>query len=130
MQSEADRAKTAQASCCSHHGAGHGHHHHQAQAGPNHELIDFNRRFVVGLVFALPLFVLEMGGHLFGWHHLVPPALMPWLQLALAAPVVLWAGAPFFVRGWQSLLNRHLNMFTLIALGVGVAFAWSLAVTM
>jgi len=104
--------------------------HVTAQAGPNHELIDFNRRFAVGLVFALPLFILEMGGHLFGWHHLVPPAAMPWLQLALAAPVVLWAGAPFFVRGWQSLLSRHLNMFTLIALGVGVAFAWSLAVTL
>ncbi|MBB3769654.1 Cu+-exporting ATPase [Angulomicrobium tetraedrale] len=95
--------------------------------GPNHELIDMTRRFWIGLVLAVPVFALEMGGHLVpALHHLVPPGTSHWIQLALATPVVLWAGAPFFVRGWQSLVTRNLNMFTLIAIGTGVAYLYSL----
>jgi Cu+-exporting ATPase len=97
-----------------------------AEAPPNHELIDFTRRFWIGLVLALPLLVIEMGGHLFGIEFPIPHGVMPWLQLALATPVVLWAGAPFFARGWASLRSGNLNMFTLIAMGVGVAYAYSL----
>jgi Cu+-exporting ATPase len=97
-----------------------------AEAPPNHELIDFTRRFWIGLVLALPLLVIEMGGHLFGIEFPIPHDVMPWLQLALATPVVLWAGLPFFQRGWASLKSGHLNMFTLIAMGVGVAYAYSL----
>lgn len=94
--------------------------------GPNHELIDMSRRFWIGLVLALPVFVLEMGGHLIpALHHLVPPETSVWIQFVLATPVVLWAGWPFFVRGWQSVLTRNLNMFTLIALGTGAAYAYS-----
>ncbi|HEX5775597.1 MAG TPA: heavy metal translocating P-type ATPase [Caulobacteraceae bacterium] len=93
-----------------------------ADSGPNPELADMTRRFWIGLTLAVPLVVLEMGAHLFGWH--VP--YMPWIQLALATPVVLWAGWPFFERGWASVRTRNLNMFTLIAMGVGVAYAYSL----
>ncbi|MBS9478691.1 heavy metal translocating P-type ATPase [Ancylobacter sp. VKM B-3255] len=95
--------------------------------GPNHELIDMTRRFWIGLALTLPVFALEMGAHLIpALHHLVPPAISAWVQLVLATPVVLWAGAPFFVRGWQSVVTRHLNMFTLIAIGTGVAYGYSL----
>lgn len=95
--------------------------------GPNHELIDMTRRFWIGLALTLPVFALEMGAHLVpALHHLVPPAISAWVQLVLATPVVLWAGAPFFVRGWQSVVTRHLNMFTLIAIGTGVAYGYSL----
>ncbi len=97
-----------------------------AEAPENHELKDFTRRFWVGLVFAFPVFALEMGGHLAGGHHWAPPQLSNWSQLALATPVVLWAGWPFFARGARSVVSRHLNMFTLIAMGVGVAYAYSL----
>jgi heavy metal translocating P-type ATPase len=101
-----------------------------AEAGPNPELVDFTRRFWIGLVLTLPVVVLEMGGHLTGMIHLVGGAQVSnWLQLALATPVVLWAGRPFFVRGWQSLVNRSLNMFTLIALGTGMAWLFSVAAT-
>jgi Cu+-exporting ATPase len=101
-----------------------------ADSGPNPELADMTRRFWIGLAFALPVFVLEMGGHLFGaMSHMVSRQASNWIQLALAAPVVLWAGRPFFVRGWASLKARRLNMFTLIAMGVGVAFAYSLVAT-
>jgi Cu+-exporting ATPase len=96
-----------------------------ADTGPNPELADMTRRFWVGLLFALPLLVIEMGGHL-GLHLPIAPAAMSWLQLALATPVVAWAGAPFFARGWTSLKTRHLNMFTLIAMGTGVAYGYSL----
>ncbi len=96
-----------------------------ADAPENHELIDFTRRFWVGLVLALPVFVLEMGGHLFGGHRWIAPQLSDWLQFALATPVVLWAGWPFFERGARSIASRHLNMFTLISMGVGVAYAYS-----
>ncbi len=96
-----------------------------ADTGPNPELADMRRRFWIGLAITVPLFVLEMGGHA-GLTLPVPHAVMPWLQLALASPVVLWAGAPFFARGWASLKSRNLNMFTLIAMGTGVAYAYSL----
>jgi Cu+-exporting ATPase len=95
--------------------------------GPSPELADMTRRFWLGLVLALPVFLLEMGGHLFpAIHHLVPMRLSTWIQLALATPVVLWAGWPFFERGWASLKSRHLNMFTLIAMGTGVAWTYSM----
>jgi P-type Cu+ transporter len=93
------------------------------------ELIDMTRRFWIGAAFAIPVVVLEMGGHVFGanWRELISPRLSIWLQMALASPVVLWAGAPFFARGWASIVNRSLNMFTLIAMGVGAAYLYSLA---
>src|SRR4029077_18752105 len=94
-------------------------------APPNPELADMTRRFWIGLVLALPAFVLEMGGHLVGGHGWIDQTLSNWIQFAFATPVVLWAGWPFFVRGWQSLLTRNLNMFTLIAMGTGVAYAYS-----
>lgn len=100
-----------------------------AEAQPNHELIDFTRRFWVGLVLTLPIFVLEMGGHLFGLDFGLDARISNWLQLALATPVVLWAGLPFFQRGWASLKSRNLNMFTLIAMGTGVAWAYSVIAT-
>ena len=96
-----------------------------AEAAPNAELIDMTRRFWVGLVLALPVFALEMGGHLTNLHMLLGQTASNWLQFAFATPVVLWAGWPFFVRGWQSLVTRNLNMFTLIAMGVGVAYLYS-----
>ncbi|MBR1272592.1 heavy metal translocating P-type ATPase [Bradyrhizobium sp. AUGA SZCCT0222] len=96
---------------------------------PNPELADMTRRFWIGLVLSVPPVVLEMGGHLVGGHGLVDPALSNWIQLAFATPVVVWAGWPFFVRGWQSLLTRHLNMFTLIAVGTAVAYLYSLVGT-
>ena len=97
---------------------------------PNPELADMTRRFWIGLVLSLPAVVLEMGGHLVGGHGWVDPTLSNWIQLAFATPVVLWAGWPFFVRGWQSLLTRNLNMFTLIAMGTGVAYLYSLVGTL
>jgi Cu+-exporting ATPase len=98
--------------------------------GPNPELADMTRRFWIGLVLALPAVVLEMGGHLVGGHGWVDQTLSNWIQLVFATPVVLWAGWPFFVRGWQSLVTRNLNMFTLIAMGTGVAYAYSLVGTL
>jgi Cu+-exporting ATPase len=92
---------------------------------PDPELVDMTRRFWVAVVLTLPVFVLEMGQHLTGTHW-IDPQLSNLIQLALATPVVIWAGWPFFVRGWNSLLSRNLNMFTLIALGVGVAWVYSL----
>jgi Cu+-exporting ATPase len=94
-------------------------------APPNPELADMTRRFWVGLVLALPAVVLEMGGHLVGGHGFLDQTLSNWIQFAFATPVVLWAGWPFFVRGWQSLVTRNLNMFTLIAMGTGVAYVYS-----
>ena len=98
-------------------------------APPNPELADMTRRFWIGLVLALPAVVLEMGGHLVGGHGWVDQTLSNWIQLVFATPVVIWAGWPFFVRGWQSLLTRNLNMFTLIAMGTGVAYVYSLVAT-
>jgi P-type Cu+ transporter len=97
--------------------------------GPNPELADMTRRFWIGLVLALPPVILEMGGHLIGGHGLIEPTLSSWIQFAFATPVVLWAGWPFFVRGWQSLATRNLNMFTLIAVGTGVAYLYSVVAT-
>ncbi len=97
-----------------------------ADSGPNPELADMTRRFWVALVLTAPIFVLEMGGHFGPLMKLIPAQTSSWIQFALATPVVIWAGAPFFQRGWTSLLTRHLNMFTLIAMGVGVAYGYSL----
>ena len=78
----------------------------------------------------MPVFLLEMGSHLFSWvRELVPPTVSVWVQLVLATPVVLWAGWPFFVRGWASVRSRNLNMFTLIAMGTGVAWTYSVIAT-
>jgi Cu+-exporting ATPase len=96
---------------------------------PDPELIDMFRRFWIALVLTLPVFALEMGGHL-GLMQWVPPAWSNWISFVLATPVVLWAGAPFFARGWRSLLTRHLNMFTLIAMGTGVAWVYSVIGTL
>jgi Cu+-exporting ATPase len=93
---------------------------------PNPELADMARRFWIGLALSVPPVVLEMGGHLVGDHGWVDQTLSNWIQLVFATPVVAWAGWPFFVRGWQSLLTRNLNMFTLIAMGTGVAYVYSL----
>jgi Cu+-exporting ATPase len=101
-----------------------------ADAGPNEELIDMQRRFWIGLVLSLPVVVLEMGGHLFDLHHYVNQTQSNWIQMLLASPVVLWGGWPFFVRGWQSLRTRNLNMFTLIAMGTGVAWLYSVVATL
>jgi P-type Cu+ transporter len=100
-----------------------------AAEGPSAELIDMSRRFWVALALSVPVFALEMGGHLTNLHMLLPEAVSNRLQLALATPVVLWAGWPFFDRGFKSLKSRNLNMFTLIAMGVGVAFAYSVVAT-
>jgi Cu+-exporting ATPase len=94
-------------------------------APPNPELIDMTRRFWVGLALSVPPVVLEMGGHLAGGQGWVDQTLSNWIQMVFATPVVAWAGWPFFVRGWQSLLTRNLNMFTLIAMGTGVAYVYS-----
>jgi Cu+-exporting ATPase len=117
--------------------------------GPDPELIDMTRRFRIALVLTLPVIAIEMGRH-FGVMHLVPPSWSNWISFALSTPVVVWAGAPFFVRGWNSLgldpekwisgfrtgsspqkkLTPHLNMFTLIALGTGVAWLYSVVGTL
>ena len=100
-------------------------------SAPSPELADMTRRFWIGLVLALPVFVLEMGGHVFpALYDLVPMRTSIWIQLVLATPVVLWCGWPFFERAWASLVNRSLNMFTLIAMGTGVAWAYSVVATL
>lgn len=102
-----------------------------ADAGPSEELIDMSRRFWIGLALAVPVFLLEMVGHLVpGFHHILSMKAAIWLQAALATPVVLWSGWPFFERGWNSIRTRNLNMFTLIAIGVGVAWAYSVVATL
>jgi Cu+-exporting ATPase len=102
-----------------------------ADTGPSAELIDMSRRFWIALALAVPVFVLEMGGHLIpALHHLVPVKVSVWIQAVLATPVVLWAGWPFFERGWASLRTRNLNMFTLIAMGTGVAWGYSAIATL
>ena len=101
-----------------------------AEAGPNAELIDMSRRFWIGLILSLPVVALEMGGHLTGLLHYVSQTTSNWVQMILATPVVLWGGWPFFVRGWNSLITRNLNMFTLIAMGTGVAWVYSVIATL
>ncbi|GLI93757.1 copper-translocating P-type ATPase [Methylocystis echinoides] len=99
------------------------------EAHPSAELTDMTRRFWIGLALTVPVFILEMGGHFLELHRYVAPQLSSWAQFALASPVVLWAGWPFFLRGAQSLLTRSLNMFTLIAMGTGVAWIYSVVAT-
>jgi Cu+-exporting ATPase len=101
-----------------------------ADSGPNPELKDMTRRFWVGLALTVPVFALEMGGHLTGLMMLMDGRTSAWVQFALATPVVLWSGWPFFERGARSLVNRSLNMFTLIAMGVGVAWLYSVVATL
>ena len=96
-----------------------------AETAPNPELRDMTRRFAIGLALAVPLMAVEMGGM-----HLLSPAVAQWLQFALATPVVFWAGWPIVERGWASFRSRHLNMFSLIALGVAVAYGYSLVATL
>ncbi|MFZ4607644.1 MAG: heavy metal translocating P-type ATPase [Caulobacter sp.] len=98
--------------------------------GPNPELADMMRRLWIALALTIPVFALDMGLHLLG---LTPPwsgQTTAWIELVLASPVVLWAGAPFFQRGWASLVSRNLNMFTLIALGTGAAWLYSVVATL
>ena len=97
--------------------------------GHSHELADMERRFLIGTILALPVLALEMGAHLLGLHKIIPPQVNAWLQFALATPVVLWAGWPFFTRAFVSLKTRKLNMFTLIAMGTGVAWVYSVVAT-
>ena len=101
-----------------------------ADSGPNPELADMTRRLWIGLALTLPVFALEMGGHLFDLHMLIGSQASNWIQLVLATPVVLWAGWPFFERGWASVRTGNLNMFTLIAMGTGVAWAYSVVATL
>ena len=100
-----------------------------AGAAPNPELADMTRRLWIGAVLTVPVVALEMGGHLTGLHMLLGQQMSNFLQFILATPVVLWAGWPFFVRSWQSLVSRNLNMFTLIAMGVGTAWIYSVVAT-
>ena len=100
-----------------------------AEPEPNQELADMTRRFWIGVALAIPVVVLEMGAHLIGLGHYLGPQTSNWVQMAFATPVVLWAGWPFFVRGWRSVASRNLNMFTLIAMGTGVAWIFSVVAT-
>ena len=102
----------------------------EVQSGPSRELLDMTRRFWGGLILTVPVAALEMGGHLTNLHMLLGQRLSNWVQLVLATPVVLWAGGPFFVRAWASLKTRNLNMFTLIAMGTGVAWIYSIVGTL
>jgi len=99
--------------------------------GTNPELKDMTRRFVIGAVLAAPVFVLEMGGHLglLKVNRFLPMAASQWIQFALVTPIVLWCAWPFFQRAWASVLHRSPNMFTLIALGVGASYGYSLVAT-
>ena len=97
----------------------------------NPELVDMTRRFWISVVLSLPILVLAMGEVVgLSFEGLASPRVLTWLEFAFATPVVLWCGWPFFVRGWQSLVTRNLNMFTLIALGTGVAFVYSIVATL
>ena len=102
-----------------------------ADTGPSPELADMTRRFWVATALTIPIVILEMGRHFVPWlHDLIPATASVWAQLLLATPVVLWAGWPFFVRGWASVRTRNLNMFTLIAMGTGIAWLFSLVATL
>jgi Cu+-exporting ATPase len=102
-----------------------------ADTGPSAELRDMTRRFWIGAVLTVPVVVLEMGRHLVDpLYDAIPSDVATWAQLLLATPVVLWGGWPFFVRGWQSLRTRNLNMFTLIAMGTGIAWVYSVIATL
>ncbi len=99
------------------------------ETGESPELRDMTRRFWIGTALTLPVFALEMGGHLTNLDHLLGRQLSNWIQLLLGTPVVLWAGWPFFVRAWASVRHRSLNMFSLIALGTGAAWLYSVVGT-
>jgi P-type Cu+ transporter len=101
-----------------------------AEAGPNPELVDMTRRFWIGLGLSIPVVALEMGGHLTSFERLLGQTPANWIEFVIATPVVMWAGWPFFLRGWQSLVTRNLNMFTLIAMGTGVAWLYSVVATL
>ncbi len=104
----------------------------RVRAGPDPELRDMSRRFWVALVFTVPLFGLEMGGRIdaLGLHRVVSPRALSWIEFGLSTPVVLWAGWPFLERAWASIVRRNLNMFSLIALGTGAAYLYSLVATL
>ncbi|HEX6438938.1 MAG TPA: heavy metal translocating P-type ATPase [Candidatus Binatia bacterium] len=99
---------------------------------PNPELVDMIRRFWISAALSLPLFIVAMSDMISGQplQHVLSPRLLTWLQFVLATPVVLWGGWPFIQRGWYSIVNRNLNMFTLIAIGVGAAYLYSVAATL
>jgi Cu+-exporting ATPase len=106
----------------------------------NPELRDMARRFWISVALTVPLFITAMGsmiwphvfmgGVIIGNRRIYSPSWQPWLELILATPVVLWAGWPFFQRGWASIVNRSTNMFTLIAMGTGVAYLYSVIATL
>jgi Cu+-exporting ATPase len=98
-----------------------------ARSGPNPDLVDMTRRFWIALALSLPVVALEMGGHLMRLP--LSENISNWIQFVFGTPVVLWAGWPFFQRGWQSVINRSLNMFTLIAMGTGAAWLYSVVAT-
>ncbi len=100
-----------------------------ADPGESLELRDMAKRFWIGTALTVPVFALEMGGHLFNIHHFIAQQASNWVQLLLGTPVVLWAGWPFFVRAVASVRNRSLNMFSLIALGTGAAWLYSIVGT-
>ena len=101
-----------------------------ADTGPSPELADMTRRFWVGVALSVPVLLLGMGGDLFpAIHDVISEKASAWIQLVLATPVVLWAGWPFFERGWTSVRTMKLNMFTLIAMGTGVAWLFSVVAT-
>ncbi|MDX0973311.1 heavy metal translocating P-type ATPase [Sinorhizobium medicae] len=100
------------------------------ETGPSAEYLDMRRRFWVGLVLSVPVLMLEMGGHLTNLHMVLGAQTSNWIQFVLATPVVLWAGFPFFDRAWKSLVTMRLNMFTLIAMGTGVAWIYSVVATL
>jgi heavy metal translocating P-type ATPase len=101
-----------------------------ADDAPSAELRDMTRRFWIGTALTVPVFALEMAAHLVDLHSVVSDQALNWIQLVLATPVVLWAGWPFFERGAASVVNRSLNMFTLIAMGIGVAWLYSMLATL
>ncbi len=99
------------------------------EQGPDPELTDMVRRFRIALPLTIPVLAIEMSRH-FGLMHLVSPWWSNWISFALSTPVVLWAGSPFFARGWRSVVSGHLNMFTLIAMGTGTAYLYSVIGTL
>lgn len=99
-----------------------------AETESNPELIDMSRRFWVSMILSIPLLILTMVG-MFADKEFIPGGWQSWIEFILATPVVLWGGAPFFIRGWKSIVNRSLNMFTLIAIGTGVAYGYSFIAT-
>jgi heavy metal translocating P-type ATPase len=100
----------------------------EASSTPNHEYLDMRRRFWLALALTIPVFIMEMSGHWQG--HGGSTRISIWIQMILTTPIVLWGGWPFFQRGFKSLQTRHLNMFTLISIGIGVAWVYSLVATL